>query len=105
MRRIALIATAVAALGVGACQRGEGNNSSSVTINGAAVGPAIQNGLNDAGNMASDAGNVIGNTASRAGDVIENNAKAAWNEVKDAGRDILGEGNTTANASSNKTGR
>ena len=100
MKTLAAATILVAALGMSACQRGTGNNSSSITINGQAIGQSIENGAKDVGNFAADAGNTIGNAASKAGDVIENTAKAGWNEVKDATRSD-GDGNASTNKSGN----
>ena len=91
MKRFALTLIVAAAAGTAACQGGTNN---SADVNGAAIGQSVENGLED-----------VGNVASEAGDVIENNAKAAWNEVKETARDLTNgaESNTATTTTTTNT--
>lgn len=107
MKKIALTATMVAALGLAACEgANKGNNSAdanhsgnsyetnSVGEAGAAAGngaTALENGLESAGNL-----------AAKAGDAIENGASTAANKAESVVRDI---GDGPDQAPANKTGR
>lgn len=85
MNRIYAAAMLLAASSLSACSVSHDNNQgTSLTVNG----QTIQNGMNDAGNFARDAGNVAGNTAVRAGEIIENGARTAWNATKEGVRDL-----------------
>ena len=111
MNKFGLTVAAIAALGLGACQSGsKGNNSATAnnsasandttTVNGAAIGTAAENGVQDARNVAGNAGDRIENALNQAGSAIENTGRAAVNGVRNAT-----DGDGQANTSTNKTGR
>lgn len=105
MKKIALTAIAIAALGVGACQGTAGNNAAANTHNNAAEHDANTSAGHDnttAGTTVDNTLDAAGNGLSRAGDVIENTASQAYNEVREVGRDI-GDGSDRNNG--NTTGR
>ena len=106
MKKIALTAAAIAALGLGACQSRTANNSATANTSGNANANASHNASGEAGhsNVQTVVNNGLegaGNLASEAGDVIENNARAAYNGVKEVGRDIA---DGPDRAPANKTG-
>jgi hypothetical protein len=109
MKKIALTAVAAAALSLGACQAGTSNNSANAHGNasGNLSANASHNASGEAGhsNVSTVVNNGLqgaGNLASQAGDVIENGARATVNGVKEVGRD-LSDGPDNAPAA-NKTG-
>jgi hypothetical protein len=98
MKKIALTAMAIAALGVGACQRTGGNNSAHNNSVAADHGANTSEDHAD-GNASTVVENTLssaGNGLSKAGDVIENTAGDAVNEV----REIGGSDRETSNNSS-----
>lgn len=106
MRKFGLVLSAGATAMLGACSDGAVNTSNgSVTVNTTVIGGDLQNSAENAGNFARNSAKAIGNGLGRAGEVIENNAKAAWNGIKDAARDIRGDGNDEGNASGNSAGK
>lgn len=105
MKKIALTAMAIAALGVGACQRTGGNNSATNNSAAADHGANTSEDHSTSGNASTVVENTLssaGNGLSKAGDVIENTASSAVNEVREVGRDIA-DGND--NEGGNKTGQ
>lgn len=103
MKKLGLIIGIGAIAVIAACSEGAvTTNNGSVTVNTTVIGEDIQNGAADTGNFARNSAKAIGNGLGRAGQVISNNAKAAWNEVKEAARELRGdEGNASGNSSGN----
>ena len=108
MKRIALTAAAIAAFGLGACQQrpttnntttangttSTTENSSAVVINSTQIGTSIENGLQDAGNLAGQVGDEIGN-----------GARATYNAGRDVVRDIADGPDNQGDRTTNKAQR